>query len=258
MKVIEKNIKNNIGNIKLLIESEEDLWHLQYILEIDDIVYSLTKRKQSDTKDKIRPEKLEKINVYLGIKIKKINFNNFSGRLRILGEIISDIDKGLTHTINISPKSEILIKKNWKIDQLDRIKDAENYSLEKKIILLGIEEGDADIGLLKHYGITIHSHIYKSSGKKNINLREEFFQEILIQLNDLYNENSFIIIYGPGFTKEDFLKYLKYKNNKIFSISLLKETSCIGKNGFLEVLKSGFLKKIISNLRIEKETKILD
>ena len=259
MKILEKNIKGNIGDLKLQIESDEDIWHLQYILEINDIIYSLTKRKQSISKDKIRPEKLEKITVYLGIKVKKMEFHNYSNRLRITGEIVNDIEKGLSHTINVELNSEILIKnKYWKKDQLERIEDAKNSSLEKKIIFVGIEEGDADIGLLKHYGISIQSHIYKSSGKKKINLREEFFQEVFLQLINLYNENSLVIIYGPGFTKEDFLKYIENKNKKIFSVCLLKDTIGIGGSGLLEILKKGYLEKIINNLRIEKETKILD
>ncbi len=104
-------------------------------------------------------------------------------------------------------------------------------------------------------------NIHMSSGKKNVTLRNEFFSKVFEQLTsikELYYENSFLIIYGPGFTKEDFLNYIEKKEKLIVSKAIIKETSSIGTSGFLEILRKGNINDIISNIRIEKEEKYMD
>lgn len=263
MKILnkEKKIKKKFGKIEILVESEEDLWHLQYILEIDDLIYSLTKRKVDTISDKIRPDKLEKKNVYLGLKILKIEFHDYSNRLRVSGIIISGIDIGLNHTLNIDIGTKIVIEKNeWKNDQVNRIIDAEKYSNSPKIIFVGVEEGEADISIIKHYGIDSYAHIQKSSGKRYIDLHNDFFQEVLNKLLSLVESlsNILILLYGPGFIKDNFLNYIEKKDKNFCKKIIVRETSSIGIGGYLELLKSGCLEKITINSRIEEEAKYID
>lgn len=259
MKIIKKEIKKKCGFIEIIIETIEDMWHLQYILEEDDIVQSLTKRKPETNVDKIRPEKLEKVNIYLGIRINKIEFHDYSNRLRIFGIITYGTQIGFNHTINIIEGTKLFIqKKIWKKDQIERLNDSVKSSSTPKLILVGIEEGEADIGLVKHYGIDLYFHIQKSIGKRINGLREEFFKEVLNQLIQLNQNNTIIILCGPGFTKEDFLKYIVKVNNTFQQNIILKESSSIGISGFLEILKNGCLNKILSSSRIEKEAFFMD
>jgi protein pelota len=78
MKIQKKQLKLNVGEISLVVESLDDLWHLKYILEPEDIVYSFTKRRVEGATDKLRPEKAEKRTVRLGIQVENVEFHKFA------------------------------------------------------------------------------------------------------------------------------------------------------------------------------------
>src|SRR3990172_3771220 len=121
MKVLKKELRFSEGEISLVTESLDDLWHLKYILEPDDLVYAFTKRRIEGATDKLRPEKEAKRTVRLGINVEKVEFHKFSNRLRIHGTIVDGIDAGAYHTINVEEGTDISIIKQWKSDQLERI-----------------------------------------------------------------------------------------------------------------------------------------
>ncbi len=94
MRMLKKELRFNEGEISLVAESLDDLWHLKYIIEPGDIVYAFTKRRIEGATDKLRPEKADKKTVRLGIKVEKVEFHRFANRLRIHGIITDGIDAG--------------------------------------------------------------------------------------------------------------------------------------------------------------------
>ena len=69
MKVEFGEIRCNFGEIRLLPESIDDLWHLQHLIAPGDLVFATTFRSVDTATDKIRPEKTEKRPVRLGIRV---------------------------------------------------------------------------------------------------------------------------------------------------------------------------------------------
>lgn len=258
MRVLKRNLRGRDGEIKLVPETLDDLWHLKYIIEKNDLIFALTKRKADTASDKLRPEKVEKKNVRLGIKVEELEFHRFSNRLRIHGLIEQGMDTGHYHTFNVEEGLDISIIKTWKKDQLERIDEAEKSSKRPKVVIVAIEEGDADIGLVRHYGIETYSHINQSSGKGEGTLREVFFQEITGQLVHAASESESIVVSGPGFTKEDFLKYLQSKEPELASRVITEDTSSIGMSGFQEVLRRGAVDRIMEESRIARESRLMD
>ena len=207
MRVTNRSLKGREGEISVTVETLDDLWHLKYIIEKGDLVFALTKRKADTSNDKIRPEKVEKVKVRLGIRVEEMEFHKFANRLRIHGMIEHGMDVSSYHTLNVEIGTNLsIIKEHWKNDQLQRIQDAEEASKRPKVVMVAVEEGDADIGFVHHYGIEIYSHIRQSSGKRETGLRNEFFREIVEQLRHAVPEDASIVICGPGFTKDDFLE----------------------------------------------------
>jgi protein pelota len=205
MRVTNRSLKGREGEIAVTAETLDDLWHLKYIIEKGDLVFAVTKRKADTANDKLRPEKVEKVKVRLGIRVEELEFHKFANRLRIHGPIEHGMDAGSYHTLNVEIGTNIsIIKEHWKNDQLQRIQDAEEAGKRPKVVIVAVEEGDADIGFVRHYGIEVYSHIRQSSGKRETGLRNEFFREIVEQLRHAVPEDASIVIAGPGFTKEDF------------------------------------------------------
>src|SRR5660398_296732 len=163
MKLLKKNLRGNEGEISLIVESLDDMWHLKYILEPQDIVFAVTKRRIEGATDKLRPEKADKKTMRLGICVEKVEFHKFANRLRVHGTIVDGIDIGAYHTINIEEGTNISIIKKWKSDQFERIKEAQIASMRPKVIIATIEEGEASIGMAVSY-----THLRAHETKANL------------------------------------------------------------------------------------------
>ncbi|MCZ7396720.1 MAG: mRNA surveillance protein pelota [Candidatus Methanoperedens sp.] len=259
MKVLKKELRFNEGEISLITESLDDLWHLKYILEPHDIVYAFTKRRIEGATDKLRPEKADKKTIRLGIEVEKVEFHRFSNRLRVHGIIAEGgIDAGAYHTLNIEEGTNLSIIKQWKNDQLERLREAELAARRPRVIIATIEEGEACIGVVRQYGVEESSSLEQSLGKGEGNKRNEFFGEFASQLKWAAEKVEAVILAGPGFTKEDFLDFLKTKEPELAKKILLEDTSSIGVSGFQEVLRRGAVDRIMEESRIGREAKLIE
>ena len=258
MKILKKELKFNEGEISLVAESLDDLWHLKYILEPGDIVYAFTKRTIEGATDKLRPEKADKKTVRLGIQVEKVEFHKFSNRLRVHGTIVDGIDTGAYHTLNIEEGTDLSVIKKWKNDQLERIKEARMASLRPKVIIATIEEGEACIGTVRQFGVEESSSLRQSLGKGEGNRRNEFFGELASQLKWAAEKVDVVILAGPGFTKSDFFEFLQAKEPGLAKKTVLEDTSSIGVSGFQEVLRRGAVDRITQESRIGREAKLIE
>ncbi|MCZ7403823.1 MAG: mRNA surveillance protein pelota [Candidatus Methanoperedens sp.] len=258
MKILRKDLRFNEGEISLITESLDDLWHLKYILEPQDIVFSFTKRRIEGATDKLRPEKADKKTVRLGIQVEKVEFHKFSNRLRVHGIIVDGIDSVAHHTLNIEDGTNLSIIKKWKNDQLERIKEAEIASRRPRVIIATIEEGEACIGMVRQFGVEESSSLRQSLGKGEGNQRNEFFGELAAQLKWAADKVDAVILAGPGFTKEDFLDFIKARDQELAKKIVLEDTSSIGVSGFQEVLRRGAVDRITEESRIGREANLIE
>ncbi len=258
MKVLKKELRFNEGEISLVTESLDDLWHLKYILEPDDLVFAFTKRRIEGATDKLRPEKADKKTVRLGIRVEKVEFHRFSNRLRVHGTIVEGIDAGAYHTLNVEEGTNLSIIKRWKNDQFERIREAEIASLRPKVIIAAIEEGEACIGIVRQFGVEESSCLRQSLGKGEGNRRNEFFGEFASQLKYAAEKVEAVILAGPGFTKEDFLDFIKTREPDLAKKIVLEDTTSIGVSGFQEVLRRGAVDRIMEESRIGREVKLME
>lgn len=269
MKIVEKDLKK--GVITLVIENMDDLWHLYNILLPGDIVHSRTLRRVRKDEEKIRSDRGERIPVYLGIKVEEYNFHPFTNRLRIKGIIIDGPEDLVSlhtyHTLNVEINTKLSIKKDyWESFVLKRIEMAENSSSQPQILIVALEEDEAflakatDIGYKKiaEINATIPGKRFKVDYyDKSI---EEFFTSLLKVINENMSEGNIdsIIIAGPGFTKEHFFKFVKERNPKLLNKIQLADTNNSGKSGIIEVIRKGETIKSIKEMRITKETELIE
>ncbi|MCZ2417563.1 MAG: hypothetical protein LC132_08465 [Burkholderiales bacterium] len=92
MKAEIEDLQRSFGEIRLFPENTDDLWHLYHLITPGCLVYATTLRSIEGSQDKIRPEKLEKRPVRLGIRVEDVEFHEFSIRLRVFGVIESGVD----------------------------------------------------------------------------------------------------------------------------------------------------------------------
>jgi protein pelota len=250
MIIVEESFKGRKGEVKLIPENLDDLWHLKYIIEPKDIVFSWTKRIR-ESSDKLRSDK-EKVTVRLGVEVEKVEFHKFANRLRITGKIVAGVEDSGYHTLNITVGRELsIIKENWKDEQLKRLREA--VKKKPETIIVTIEEGEAVVGVVRDWGVEECFDVKRSYGKESSE-RLAFFSEIVRQLESM--EFKYLVIAGPGFTKEDFAKFVKEEKPDWKIITC--DTSAIGVRGFMEVLKRGVLSRIVGEIRLAEEAEYIE
>ena len=101
MKILFQDSK--AGEIKLLPETLDDLWHLYNLVDERDLVFANTYRRGEEKTDKLRPDRAEKVRMRLGIRVDKVEFHESEDVLRILGVIEQGPqDMGQHHTLMLS------------------------------------------------------------------------------------------------------------------------------------------------------------
>jgi protein pelota len=256
MRLLKKSLAKLEGEITLLPESIDDLWHLRHLVEKGDLVFALTFRKVESASDKLRPEKTERKLMRLGVRVDSVEFHRFANRLRISGTIEYGQDLGAHHTLSIEPLRDLSIIKQWRRDQIDRITKAIKESNRPEIAIVTIESGQAHIGVLRQYGVEEVASIAQSAGKLDENSQPDFFAQIYDQLLNTGAEDY--IVAGPGFIKDDFVRFATRKDNSFPDRLIVENTTSVGISGFQEVLRRGAVDRLVKDAHLVREARLID
>lgn len=259
MKIIEENHRH--GLIKLQIETIDDLWVLYNILRENDIVYSKTTRdvKIGDNSTGTR------IPMILGLRVKHIEFQQFSNKLRIRGIVIDGPEeygvRGKYHTLSLGLGDVLsVIKEKWSEFELEMIRD---FTIKKgSVLILSIDLDEACIGLLREQGVrylwdsvlNLPSKVYQVDYD---NVLKDFIETIVdVLLNYLREEDiKALIIAGPGDVK---YRVKSSVENRVNVSIYIDSTSTGGCQGIREVLNRDIVKDVLGYLNIVRARGILD
>jgi protein pelota len=256
MKAEYCEMQRSFGEIRLFPESVDDLWHLSHLVAPGDAVFATTLRTVDSAQDKLRPEKLEKRPVRLGIRVERVELHTFSNRLRLSGTIEHGMDSGAYHTLNIEPGYEISVIKRWRPHDLERIDRAVKASIHEVVHILTVEEGEAELFRMRQYGPEGVVTITMGSGKGgDTDTRPAFFARIADQLIELKGP---LVVSGPGFIKDDFSRFLRSHLPPVAEKMLVVETRRIGAGAVQEVIGLGILEKIHEDVQLGREVRAMD
>ncbi len=250
---------------KLRAVDLDDLWIIKSLLEKDDQVFGVSYRRLKD-ESKTRADKSELIRVYLGVKLESSEFHRHAEMLRLTGPLIHSSDPnvalGSYHTLEVGVGDTITVKKKWRKWQLERLKEAEKAASAGIVLIVSVEEGEADFAILRRYGIDHAFRITKTiSGKREAEsyaaTSKDFYEDVSGKIDDLKKkeEVSAVIVCGPGFAKEKIMERLK---NRGVGNVYLESAGCAGRPGIQEVLKKGAVEKIVEDSRVALETRLVE
>ncbi|MEM0493063.1 MAG: mRNA surveillance protein pelota [Candidatus Thermoplasmatota archaeon] len=260
MRIIHKDLKH--GEMKIQVENLDDLWHLYNIIETGDMIQAVTFRTVTDQKDdKIRSKKMEKKPMRLCLRVERVEFHEFSNRLRIHGVIEEGPqDIGAYHTFNIDTDESntlTIIKDNWLPHQLERIEEAIRQRTQPILLFVSLDDEKATVAILRQSGIQniaeVESHrsgkMYQSECDYN-----EYYGEILSILRNYKTVDTPLIVVGPGFHKDYFIAYGKSKDPTLFKSYVSHSTGHAGMNGVYEAVKNKVVDQIVKGNRVSVET----
>ncbi|MFW5932772.1 MAG: mRNA surveillance protein pelota [Candidatus Hadarchaeota archaeon] len=255
-----KDLERN--RIKLKTQNLNDLWHLQHLISEGDVVTAHTwRRPETDTSDKIRPERMEKERVKLSLRIKETEFQEFSDNLRVLGVIEKGPDVGDHHSIDIGTDKEFTLTKRWEEEHLERLEEARRASQRPKVVLVAMDDEKATFGLVRQFGLKKLGEVASGvSGKMYESDREaaekDYYNKIRFTVERFVeNEDaSAVIIAGPGMAKKKVLSRLQDENPDIAGMTHLGATSHTGRSGLNEIINRGIVRRVSEEDRTSKES----
>ncbi|MGI6023063.1 MAG: mRNA surveillance protein pelota [Methanoculleus sp.] len=256
MKAEILELKKQFGEIRLFPETLDDLWHLSHLVGPGDLVFATTFRSVEAATDKIRPEKVEKRPVRLGIRVEKVEFHQHTNRLRIAGVIESGVDVSSHHTLNVEPGYEISVIKRWRSFDCERLKRAVDASAYGVVHVASVEEGETQIYRLRQFGPEWVTTIMLGSSKgADTGARSVFFEKSLEALELVTGP---LIVAGPGFVKEEFADYVRRYAPELAERMLVIETRRIGRGAVQEVIGQGVLDRLLGDLHLAREVRLMD
>ena len=246
MKILGKDMREQ--KVKVQVETLEDMWHLEHVIEPGDLVTSRTFRKTS-VKRGGEYEYGDKRPMVLTIKLEKMEFHRDSGVLRLSGPIVSgpeDVPLNSYHSMQVEEGSVLSVqKKRWKAHQLDRLEKAKVKKANLMVCVLDREE--ADFAVLKESGIEMKAQI-ENYDRENM---EKYYDKIISYLRG--QEVQTIVVAGPGFERENLSRYMGAKDRELARKIIVEHASATGINGIHEVLKKS-ANRILRETRIAKES----
>jgi protein pelota len=271
--MIIKEAKESSGKAYFAIpEDADDLFTLRRIIENGDRIFADTTRVIKRVQEYARPDKGERIKVRVSIRVENISLDDMVDRLRITG-IITNTDnelvpRGTHHSLTVQVGDTITIDKNrkWNDVETNILRRSGNST---NFILVAIDAQEAAVAKISGTHLKIIPNIYSGqSGKRyqhaaknNPNI-EIFFEDIAKTVQSIFSaadNNSTIIIFGPGETKRRFYNLLVVKQKlEKGKVSVIDGVDVAGEDGIFVFLRSSAIKEAMSSSKLATVSSILD
>jgi protein pelota len=91
-----------------------------------------------------------------------------------------------------------------------------------------------------------------------VDCRYEYFGDVISVIRTNKTKDSTLVVIGPGFTKDHFVKHGKEKEPKLFEKYIVHGTGSSGMNGVQEAIKTGIIEQITKDNRVVFETSLVE
>ncbi len=249
------------GEIRLTPENTEDLWHIERLLQPGDRILAKSFRRYKATEGDAGEKKL----VTIKLLVEKAEFSPFANRLRVTGKIVEGspaefVQLGSYHTIDVEQDFPVsIIKEKWLGHHMQRIKQAIAETKRPKLAMLVLDESKAIFATLRGYGVQYELELENNASKRDDRFDEKaqaFFGEIVKKLSSL--QVGRIIVAGPGFGKENLMKFIKQRQPDLAKKIILEHCTYAERTGINELLKRGVVGKVASEERSANELELME
>lgn len=260
MKILEKNPKEN--SIKLQIETLDDLWVLFNIVNEGDVVYARTTREVKVGNG----SEGRRLPMVLGVKVKDVEFQQFTDRLRIKGVVIDGPDefgvRGKHHTLTVGIGDVVkIVKEQWSEFELYYI---EKFTSGKKlrVMIVSLDSEEACIGILTEQGVK-YIWEYTSNMPSKIYtidyefILKEYLRKVIDTIAEVVSREKVdaLVVAGPGEVKNVVKQDITNKLNVAVYVDTTASGGC---QGIREVLGRDVIKEVVKDIALIKAKSILE
>jgi protein pelota len=248
--------------VKLAVQSMDDLWYLSQIAEPGDIASGRTERKVKLGSGPDGKSASVKKTFFISLLIEKIEFHKYSNNLRISGKVTQgpeDVPSGSYHTFDVEEGTIITITKGiWQRYHWDRLKEASKPA-QPKVLVVIFDREEVYFSLLRSYGYDLLSDFKGDIEKKDVpeKAKGNFYGDIAKQIGEYDARYSFsrIVLASPAFWKEYLLKELP---DAIRKKTVLASCNSVGQNAINEVLSRPEVQTALKDDRVIREVAAID
>lgn len=211
--------KEGEGEVKLIPEESEDIWHAYNLIRENDLVTATTFRKIS--RDSGVGTESEKVKLKLTIKVENIEYDGEGHQIRLKGRNLTETEHvklGAYHTLELEiQRTFSLYKDSWDALDLDRIKQCTDPTASADLAVLLIAEGLANLYLVGRTCTISRAKIETNIPRKRGAAAAGYDKALQTFFERTYNAITrhvdwdivkCLVIAGPGFTKDTFKDFL--------------------------------------------------
>ncbi|RXN32773.1 pelota-like protein [Labeo rohita] len=221
MKLVHKDIeKDNAGQVTLIPEEAEDMWHTYNLLQVGDSLRASTIRKVQ-TESSTGSVGSSRVRTTLTLCVETIDFDSQACQLRVKGTNIQEnqyVKMGAYHTIELELNRKFtLAKKCWDSVVLDRIEQACDPAQKADVAAVVMQEGLANLVLVTPAMTLLRAKVEvtiprkrKGSCTQHDKALERFYEAVMQGILRHFNFDvvKCILVASPGFVKDQFISYL--------------------------------------------------
>ncbi len=242
----------------------DDLWFLEKLILPGTVLGSETQRRLDPKPDKLRPDRTERVRVFLRIGVDGTEFQEFRDVLRVKGRVMEG-PPGVEghHTLSIGPGTVIeLTFPNLTQMELGLLDEAVRRSSLPKALAVYVDDRVEQLFRLHDYGIEeLGSSAEVTTGKMfdSVTLTSSArFAEITEMIRANAKSDTPVVIVGPGFFKELLGTHLRNELGIPPSMLIMASSSSSGRGAILEVMSnSKGIPGLIGTLRLSQEMELL-
>jgi len=257
VKVLEFDEKR--GVLRVVVETEDDLWLLSMLIAPGDLVRGLTTRDVS-----IKGSEKRRRPMVLTVKVKRLEFQAFTNRLRIHGIVVEGPDrfgvKGMHHTLSVAPGQEITIIREGGIPRTlveEVIRSLRSY----RVVAAALDFDEHAVALVQNQGVRL-----LDEGSLSIPFDERFFPrakeeavrrvvERIVDVVKRFGADA-VVVASPGFLKDEVAELLR---TLLPSIPVYTDTVADGGYaGVRELLRRDVVRKLLQDLGVARAEKVLE
>jgi len=238
--------------VRIVPEREEDLYFIYLLIDRGDIVRGWTVREYKPEGQK----EGERVKMYLGISVEKIEYHKFRSSLRVRGTVVEvqeEVEgvKGRRHTFEIVPGREVVVeKRRGSVEVVKRVLDMANVALPR-ILLVSIDDEEAALAYISALGVEIMYTVPNQAnrGKRGESLLEDFFKSVntLVEEVKRLRKIDRVVLAGPGMVVDQAGRYIR--GEKVVQ-------SSGGVAGVYEFLRSGLYDNLKEELGLEAYSRL--
>jgi len=222
MKLVSRDVsaKDGSGQMALIPEEEEDMWHAYNVIAPGDSLRATTIRKVQ-TESATGSTSSQKVRTTITISVEDVDFDTAACMLRVKGRNIQEnqyIKMGAYHTVDLELNRKfVLAKECWDAVVLERVDAACDPAQNADVAAVVMQEGLAHVCLVTSNMTLMRAKIEVNIPRKRkggcgqrdkglAKFYETVLQAVLRHIN--FEIVKCVLIASPGFVKDQFAEYM--------------------------------------------------